>query len=79
MTERVIITVRSGLTKSESDFEVPADMQIGYLKDILGKSLFSLSDEILLDSGFYLNGKRLDDEDTLASYGMWSGSIIVYR
>ena len=77
--KRVIVTLRSKQNGAEMDIELPSDMSFGRISELIGDSLSTMA---TADNGkyrFYADDKLLDTNDTLASNGLWSGSIITFE
>ena len=79
---RVIVTVREPIRQTELDLEMPAFVPIGRLCGELLEALHTLRPQQWLSVSAIelLDGERvLADGETLASLGLWDGSILTVR
>ena len=79
---RVIVTVREPIRQTELDLEMPAFVPICRLRGELLEALHTLRPQQWLSVSAIelLDGERvLADGETLASLGLWDGSILTVR
>ncbi len=79
MVDKVIVTLKEATTGLDADFELQANVRILDLKDSLCKALvkqypdkFGYMESLEIS---YL-GNALCDDETLASRGIWDGSVL---
>jgi len=81
--QRVIVTVRRGEDNQEHDLEVPAEVEVGLLGELIARALqwetgpgdrpvrYQIEAQPL--------GRTLDPSETLASAGVWDGSWLILQ
>ena len=82
MTDKVIVTLKYSDGNLLGDFELPANCVAAELETVLASALseafperFSGAERVYLSA----NGKKLSDNETLASRGLWDGSVVEIR
>ena len=82
MTEQAIVTMRLEGSNYEADIELPTNLamnklipELKHFFEAQAPGYFNNINEISLSA----NGFDLGDKDTLASKGLWTGSIITIR
>ena len=80
--ENATVTVRDRFGRTELDFELPVFVPARRLRAMLLETLRALAPErwLPVTELMLLDGDRpLGDEDTLASLGLWDGSILTVQ
>ena len=82
MIDKVIVTLKFSDGSVLGDFELPANCVAAELESVLASALSEEFPERFAGAGrVYLseNGKELTGNETLASRGLWDGSMIDVR
>ena len=79
MTDKSIITLKEPKSGFSGDFELQTDIRIEELKVSLNKALISsYPSQFAGANGIELiyQNEKIPDDDTLASKGIWDGSVL---
>ena len=78
-TESFIVTLRTPTGGFEGDYELPADLPVERLSQLLLEGLAQQEPRRFgswKGLGLAWNGQKLGDGDTLSARGIWDGSIL---
>lgn len=81
--QRVIVTVMRGDDNQERDLEVPAEVEVGLLGELIARALQWETGPSDRPVRYQIEaqplGRTLDPSETLASAGVWDGSWLILQ
>ena len=81
--KRVIVTVKRSEETTYRDLEVPAEVKVGQLCELIAKALQWENDSDGQSVGYEIRaeplGRRLHSDESLADAGVWDGAWLIFQ